>query len=598
MSQRSIALDGVDVRWDTERGTMSFFGIPASTFWLNPSLLRILAPLRDEVGNELFSLLVAHSSSLGTDEDYHTMVTVLGETFQEGFLAWGRAVGAAGWGSFELPHFDRETGKATVIIRSPWELVMQEGLEEPWGCPFLRGKMIGLFTHALGQRCWANERGYRDGPENVVEISIFPSEKTIAEELDRLRGELARRRARELEEKVERLAAQLQQAQKMEAIGQLTGGIAHDFNNLLTVIQGNVDLIADGVTTDRAKRAMKNALSATQTATTLTRRLLAFSRIQALSPQTVDLRELIAGMDPLLRRSLSETVAVEVISVDDLWPCEVDAAQLESAILNLAINARDALPNGGTIRIEAANAELSAAYAAGHEIASGPYVMLSVSDDGVGMSPDIIEQAFEPFFTTKGVGRGSGLGLSMVYGFVTQSRGHIEISSEIGRGTSVKIYLPCGGDVSVPSKPVVESREEVPRGQQELVLVVEDSAPVRELSVAFLQRLGYATIDVEGGRAALEALRDTPSVALVFTDVVLAGGMDGVALARELQAVRPNLPVLFVSGYAETAIVHRGKLDPTTNLLEKPFTEAQLARRVRAALESAHEKAQPTSTPN
>ncbi len=587
MTERTVAFDEVEIRWDAERGTMSFFGLSASTFWLKPSLLRLLSPLRDEVGNDLFSLLVAHSSSSGTDEDYHAMVTVLGESFEEGFLAWGRAVGAAGWGRFELPRFDREAGLATVTIRSPWELVMQDGVEAPWGCPFLRGKMIGLFTHALGQRCWADERCYQSDGEHVVEISIFPSRKTIADELERLRRELARKRARTLQEQVERLAAQLQQAQKMEAIGQLTGGIAHDFNNLLTVIQGNVDLVAMHVTSDKERRAIDNAISATQNAAALTRRLLAFSRIQTLSPRTVDLRELVIGMHALLRQSLTEAVEVNIATTDDLWPCEVDSAQLEAAILNLAINARDAMPSGGTLRIEAANARLGHEQAARLGLVPGRYVKLSVSDDGVGMPQDVIDQAFEPFFTTKDVGRGSGLGLSMVYGFVTQSKGHIEMRSEVGRGTTVEIYLPCGDDPAPSAQDARAVEEESPRGRGERILVVEDSAPVRELSVTFLERLGYVTTAVGTGAAALEALEADPSVALLFTDVVLPGGMSGVELARQVHALVPGLPVLYVSGYAEAAANHRDRLDPSSNLLDKPFTEAQLARRVRATLDCA-----------
>ncbi|RLB49806.1 MAG: hybrid sensor histidine kinase/response regulator [Deltaproteobacteria bacterium] len=592
MGTTSTEIAGVEICWDADSGSMSFYGIPASTFWLNPSLLRMLTPLRDEMGSDLFSLLIAQSSSLGTDEDYHTIVTVLGETFEEGFLAWGHVVGAAGWGRFELPHFDREACEATVVIRSPWELVMQESVEDPWGCPFLRGKMIGLFNHALGHGCWADERSFEaDDGEQVVEISIYASEKTIDDELEGLREELARERARALQDEVARLAEQLQQAQKMEAIGQLTGGIAHDFNNLLTVIHGNLELIGASITDQRATDAMQRARSATRSAATLTRRLLAFSRKQPLSPQSVDLAELVVHMEGLLKRSLTESIQVKTITGPSLWACHVDAAQLEASILNLAINARDAMPLGGTLTIEAANARLNEAHAAEHGIPPGDYVMLAVTDTGSGMAPEVLEQAFEPFFTTKEVGEGSGLGLSMVYGFVNQSNGHIDVRSQVGHGTSFEIYLPRGTFPHEAARPT-EADDHLPLGQGERILVVEDSSPVRAVTVVFLERLGYVAVEAATAAEALSLLRGNQGldddvnrdVALLLTDVILPGGVSGIELARKIRGSHPELPVLYVSGYAGNEASEGARLDPATNLLAKPFTERQLARRVAALL--------------
>ncbi|HVH97157.1 MAG TPA: ATP-binding protein [Enhygromyxa sp.] len=715
MHDESKVIRGIEILWDTARGTMQSVGRSLVALWLDPSLLHMLAPLRDEMGTELFQLVVAHSSSLGTKADYETMVTVFADTFEEGFLAWGRAVGVVGWGRFELVAMDRAAGTAKVIVRSPWELVMQQRLEEPWGCPFMRGKLIGIFRFALGVNCWADERCYVEDGEPVLELSLYRSSLTIESELARLRVEMATRESQRLQDEVAlrtemhraseerlratlasmdswvftldaaggivshhvpggtehasfpehavgrtlaellpvdaaaalesaakevladgrthaidyevprddgvlcfgaslsplrdaesnvravtvvvhettarrraqerhaQLEAQLRQAQKMEAIGQLTGGVAHDFNNLLTVIYGNLELARYKSLDAESTVFINEALDAAKTAATLTHRLLAFSRRQPLQPHRVDPKVLVEGMEVLLRRTLGEHIDIEIAESTGQWQCEIDGAQLESAILNLVLNARDAMPDGGKITIETTNVRISPEYAdAYHPLRPGQYVLVAVSDTGEGMSEEVQRRAFEPFFTTKGMGRGSGLGLSMVYGFVRQSSGHIMIYSEPGVGTTVKLYLPRSTEETAERRQVSWSGAPPP-GNGALILVVEDDSPLRKVSVRFLLDLGYRTLDCGTAAEAMQILQTGTHVDLLFTDVVLRGEMSGAQLVEVAKQLRPGLPCLYTSGYTEGAI--HGRLDPDVQLLEKPFTKDSLAWRVHMALQ-------------
>jgi len=330
---------------------------------------------------------------------------------------------------------------------------------------------------------------------------------------------------------------------------------------------------------------LQEALEATRNGALLTQRLLAFSRKQALAPRAVDLGALIQGMRELLVRSLGETVKIEVVIDPDLRECEADPVQLESAILNLAINARDALPEGGRLTVEATNVRLDAEYCAQHDgVSPGEFVLLAVSDDGVGMNPDVLEQAFDPFFTTKGVGKGSGLGLSMVYGFVRQSHGHVKLYSEPGHGSTVKIFLPCATS-DTPQMQAREAQREDPQGRGEWILVVEDDAAVRAFTVTMLEELGYRTHHAAEASEALDLLRSRIPVELLLTDVVLPGPMNGVELARVARREHPGLRALYSSGYTENAITHRGRTDAGIELLSKPFSRSGLARSVRDALD-------------
>jgi signal transduction histidine kinase/PAS domain-containing protein len=383
-----------------------------------------------------------------------------------------------------------------------------------------------------------------------------------------------------------RVEDQLRQVQKMEAVGQLTGGIAHDFNNMLAIIMGGLSLLqrklARGETD--VERFVDAAMEGAQRAATLTQRLLAFSRQQPLSPEPLVINKLVAGMSEMIARTLGEQVRVETVLAAGLWQVKADPAQLENAILNLAVNARDAMPGGGRLTIETLNALLDDAYAKEHGIEAGQYVLIAVADTGAGMAPDVIAKAFDPFFTTKGAGKGTGLGLSQVYGFVRQSGGHVKIYSELGVGTSVKVYLPRHyGEAAAGEQAKRLARIE--RGlHSEIILVVEDDDRVRALSVEALKELGYNVVEASGPSQALRMLDEGQQVSLLFTDVVMPD-MSGRQLADRALGKRPNLKVLYTTAYARNAIVHNGMLDPGTNLLTKPFSIEELAAKVRKILD-------------
>ncbi|HEX5454186.1 MAG TPA: ATP-binding protein [Stellaceae bacterium] len=388
----------------------------------------------------------------------------------------------------------------------------------------------------------------------------------------------------------EKAQAALRQAQKMEAIGQLTGGVAHDFNNILQVILGNLGTVESrlrqgSLDPQRLRRLIETAIRAADRAAVLTAQLLAFSRRQPLQPKPLDPNKLLAGMSDLLNRTLGEGIEVETVLGARLWQVLADANQLENAILNLAVNARDAMPNGGKLTIETANILLDEAYAAREEdVKAGQYVLIAVSDTGTGMPPDIIGKAFDPFFTTKDVGRGTGLGLSQVYGFLKQSSGHAKIYSEAGEGTTVKLYFPRLLTDAALREHGTASDTPPARGR-EVILVVEDEPDVRGFVVEMLRELGYAILAAEDGQAALRVLKTRDDIRLLFTDVGLPGGLNGRQLADEAKRRRPDIKVLFTTGYARNAIVHQGRLDPGVELINKPFTYAALAKRVREVLD-------------
>ncbi|MBD1874907.1 PAS domain S-box protein [Nodosilinea sp. FACHB-131] len=379
------------------------------------------------------------------------------------------------------------------------------------------------------------------------------------------------------------LEERLHQSQRLESVGQLTGGIAHDFNNLLTVILGNAELLSEMLEADPHLHPLAKMIgSAAQRGAELTQRLLSFARRQALDPEAVDVNRLMAGMDGLLRRTLGEHIAIATVENAELWPALVDPAQLENALLNLCLNARDAMVQGGQLTLETANTYLSQDYASQHvEVVPGHYVMVSVSDTGVGIDPEHLERVFEPFFTTKEQGKGTGLGLSMVYGFIKQSGGHIKIYSEPGHGTTIRMYLPrFWGDIQ-PSLPAPEG---VVVGQSELILLVEDNELVRSYAHDQLVDLGYRVLAANSGPAALAMLHQQDNVDLLFTDVVMPGGMSGRELAELAQQIKPGLRVLYTSGYSENAIVHQGRLDAGIQLLSKPYGRTELSQKIREAL--------------
>jgi PAS domain S-box-containing protein len=386
---------------------------------------------------------------------------------------------------------------------------------------------------------------------------------------------------------IELAAAQeaLRQSQKMEAIGQLTGGIAHDFNNLLTGIIGSLDLVRRRMTAQRSDdipRFIDAASMSALRAAALTHRLLAFARRQSLDTRPNDVNRLIAAMEDLLHRTLGEHIELQAILATDLWTALIDANQLENALLNLAINARDAMPNGGRLTIETANAVLDSAYAALHEdVEPGDYVVVSVSDTGTGMLPAVMAKAIDPFFTTKPVGEGTGLGLSMIYGFAKQSHGHLRIYSEVGQGTTIKLYVPrVLQDAIELNAPV----DEIPNGQGETILVVEDDATVRLIIHDVLAELGYNVLVTSDARQAIPFLQSERRIDLMVSDVILPH-INGRKLAEIARASRPNLKVLFVTGYAEKAVFRGDFLDPGMDMLTKPFALDAFGAKVRMMIE-------------
>ena len=422
----------------------------------------------------------------------------------------------------------------------------------------------------------------KDGSMIDVELAFRPIEfngkPAVLSIANDVTGRLQTERARQTAEE------QLRQAQKMETVGQLTGGIAHDFNNILTVILANADSLQEEESLDPTIAGRLDEIAcAVQRAADLTRQLLAFSRKQPLKPQPTDINQLVTGTGRLLRRTLGEHVEIESLLAGGICVVNVDRAQLETALVNLCINARDAMPAGGKLMIETRNVTLDEQYVARHpDLMAGDYAMLAVTDTGTGMAPDVMDKVFEPFFTTKEVGKGTGLGLSMVYGFIKQSRGHVSVYSELGHGTTFKVYLPCGAE----AEPEVDRRQpEAVVGGNERILVVEDDAKVRAGVVANLRGLGYTVEEAADGSQGLAVLESAAEpFDLVLTDVVMPGPMNGKSLADAVTRRSPATRVVFMSGYPEDAIVHHGQLDKGVLLLSKPFRNVELARILREAL--------------
>ena len=384
-----------------------------------------------------------------------------------------------------------------------------------------------------------------------------------------------------------RLSEQLRQSQKMEAIGQLTGGVAHDFNNILAIVLGSLDLLQRRLVKGRTdvEELVKAGIDGAQRGAALTRRLLAFSRLQPLEPQPLDANKFVSDISAILRRALGEQIVFETVLAGGLWLTHADASQLENAVLNLALNARDAMPDGGKLTIETSNSHLDERYAADYvDVPPGQYVLVAVTDTGTGMTPEVKAKAFEPFFTTKAAGRGSGLGLSQVYGFVKQSKGHIKVYSEPGHGTTIKLYLPrFTGTLAAHSEGNVTP---LPANHVtgETVLVVEDEAAVRRITVQTLQDLGYRVLQADGSDAALAILDSEPLIDLLFTDIVMPGA-NGRQLADEVLRRRPEIKVIFTTGFTRNAIIHNGVLDTGVNFIAKPFSTDDLARLLRKVLD-------------
>ena len=422
---------------------------------------------------------------------------------------------------------------------------------------------------------------YPDGVTRDVEMTYFPE----TEAAGRVRGyyalitEITERKAKD---------AQLRQAQRMEAVGQLTGGVAHDFNNLLSTISGSLELVEGSFDAgDDRRLLLRTALRATQRGTTLTRSLLAFARQQPLEPRSISPNALVDEMIELVRRTTPENIAMEFVPDSEAWTCEVDPGQLQNALLNLVANARDAMPDGGRLTIGCSTADLSDIDAAQQaDVTPGSYVVITLADTGCGMPPETLAKAFEPFFTTKEIGQGTGLGLSMVYGFAKQSNGHIRIYSEVGHGTTVRLYLPRStkrDEMGVADAPAVRGAT----GKGEIVLVVEDEADLRFIAERMLRASGYQVVSACDATEGMQRLADAPGIALVLTDLMLSGDRNGFQFADDACAQRPGMKVLFMSGHADGIIRHQARATPDAPILQKPFTKEELAAKVRQLLDGA-----------
>jgi PAS domain S-box-containing protein len=578
LPQRALASAAKEGMFETEGWRVRKDG---TRFWA----LAVLNAMNDETGDlvgfvnitrDLTERQLAHQRLLEREQHYRRLIEAVVDyaVFQldvdGNVISWNPgAERIKGYRADEIigQHFsrfytaeDRDAGAPERALRT----AAQEGKYE-----------------AEGRRC------RKDGSMFEAFVVIDP----IRDENDKLVG--FAKITRDITERVEAHKAlrasqeQLAMSQKMEAVGQLSGGIAHDFNNLLMIVQGNLETVQrhiKDISNTNLHRAVNNALRGAQRAVALTSRLLAFSRRQAIDPKPLDVNKFLSGAVDFLQRSLGETIEVEAVGAGGLWQVEVDANHLETALVNLAINARDAMPSGGKLTLEAANVFLDEEYVRiNPEVTPGQFVVICVSDTGHGMTPEVLSRAFEPFFTTKEIGQGTGLGLSQVYGFVKQSGGHIKIYSEEGQGTTVKIYLRrLAKRATDTDAEVVEPGGEGEQG--EVILVVEDDSDLRAYIVDVLRELKYIVLSAADPETALAMLKQHDRVDLLLTDVVMPG-RNGRELAEAAKALRAHLRVLFMTGYSRNAVVHQGRLDEGVELLQKPISQAELATRVRDILD-------------
>ena len=512
---------------------------------------------RFEYANPRYRQLVAHRDIIGD-----TVGGALPETIEQGFVALLDQV-------FKSGEAFAATGARVMLEATPGGDLHETFLDFVYQ-PIrdADGVVTGIFVEGAD----VTERARGEEALRASEEAVRLANETLEAKVDA--------RTRELME----TEAALRQSQKMEAVGQLTGGIAHDFNNMLAVVMGSLDLLGRRLDDPRAKRLVDAALDASKRAANLTQRLLAFSRQTPLRPQVFDPNRLVSGMSDLLKHALGADIRLETVLAGGVWRTEADPNQLESVILNLGVNARDAMIGGGKLTIETQNAHLDSRYSAQHiGVPKGQYVLIAVTDTGTGMTSDVLAKAFDPFFTTKDPGKGTGLGLSQVYGFVKQSGGHIKIYSEEGCGTTVKIYLPRADDPDADE--LADPLDELALGvQQEVILVVDDEPAVRHFSVEALTELGYHVLEADSAATALTILSAHPEIALLFTDIVMPD-VNGRGLADAAVKLRPELKVLYTTGYTRNAVVHNGIVDKGVELIGKPFTVDELATRVREVLD-------------
>ena len=486
------------------------------------------------------------------------------------------------------PAYALHAGIPNVVGQKLREMVPDEadGWAELYGSVLRTGVPIRFERELVATGRYLELAAFRIEPPGRRQVAVLfqdiTSRKKAEEAMLRMNETLEARVAEAIAERKQAEEA-LRQSQKMEAVGQLTGGIAHDFNNLLTGIIGSLDLLQVRLRQGRTAeidRYVAAAQGASKRAAALTHRLLAFSRRQTLDPKQTDVNRLVIGMEELIRRTVGPQITLEVVTAGGLWSTLIDSSQLESALLNLCINARDAMPEGGRITIETANKWLDDRAAKDRDLPPGQYLSLCVTDTGTGMTPDVIARAFDPFFTTKPIGQGTGLGLSMVYGFVRQSGGQVRIYSEVGHGTTMCLYLPRHYGNAAENVVTDAPATSTSARSGKTVLVVDDEPSVRMLVTEVLEELGYISVEASDGPAGLRMLQSDMRIDLLITDVGLPGGINGRQLADAARTTRPDLRVLFITGYAENAIIGNGQLEPNMGVLTKPFVMETLARRI------------------
>jgi len=579
-----------DERWHLRRD--------GSRFWASGEMM----PLRGEDGTLLgfLKILRDRTAQRETERERERLLAMLSQS-QTMVCDWDGRVEVWSRGMERLFGYAEAEAIGTVARE-----LLRSAYPEPWPAIIetlrCKGRWVGEARHRskdgtprIVQATWLVQPGVDGEPSSLVVskedlTAVRQAEAGLREANATLEVRVEARTA-----ELMTIEATLRQAQKMEAVGQLTGGLAHDFNNLLTGISGSLERMQARLSQGRVndlERYIVVAQGAAKRAAALTHRLLAFSRRQTLDPKPTSVNRLVAGMEELVRRTVGPAITVEVVAAGGLWATLIDPGQLENALLNLCINARDAMPDGGRLTIETGNKWLDQRAARERDLAPGQYMSLCVSDTGVGMTADVIARAFDPFFTTKPIGMGTGLGLSMVYGFAQQSGGQARIYSEPGQGAMVCLYLPRHHGGAESADELDDTRNEVPHGGQgKTVLVVDDEPAVRMLVAEVLEDFGCTVIEAEDGAAGLRVLRSDARIDLLITDVGLPGGLNGRQVADAARAARPGLRVLFITGYAENAVVGNGHLEPGMQVLTKPFAMETLASRIRDLMAQPHEDA-------
>ncbi|MET0532848.1 MAG: PAS domain-containing protein [Steroidobacter sp.] len=572
----SVLHTGRPIRFERE--------LEATGRWLELAAFRVEPPERNQVAVLFQDLTARKRAETALRELNETLEARVSERSAERDRLWRLSedmlarADYMGMMSAVSPAWTRSLGwTATELLSRPYATFMHSQDAAPTLAAIERMRETAEPTR------FENRIATRDGSWKPIEWTVSPEPDGI--NFIAVGRDLSATKAREAE--MRRLEEALRQSQKMEAVGQLTGGLAHDFNNLLTGISGSLELVQARVLQGRyadVDRYVLAAQSASKRAASLTHRLLAFSRRQTLDPRTININALIAGMEELIRRTIGPSIAMETVSGAGIWSIHVDPNQLENALLNLAINARDAMPEGGKLTIETANRWLDERAARERDLPAGQYVSMCVSDNGVGMTPEVVAKAFDPFFTTKPIGLGTGLGLSMIYGFARQSGGQARIYSELGKGTMVCIYMPRHlGDADSAS--IEPDAAQLARSQSgETVLIIDDEPLVRMLVVDTLEELGYAAIEAADGAAGLKVLESDTHIDLLVTDVGLPNGMNGRQVADAARQLRPGLKVLFITGFAENAVLNHGHLEHGMHVVTKPFEIADLSRKIRSII--------------